>query len=99
MTEKEIVCEDHDDSGPEHYEALCQLPKWQWLGHDGKIVDLRNKIYKRHFPWAVNVLLWMEKHHTDNTPYMNTDQYKYITERVEYIKRISASAFKRESKQ
>jgi hypothetical protein len=91
---KDIVCEDHDDNQPEHYEALVQLPRWQWLGHDGKIVDLRRRIYTRTFPWAVNILVWMEKHHTDNTPYMCTAQYQYIENRISYLKMKAASIFR-----
>lgn len=90
----EQVGENHDDTVPEHYETLVQMPKWQWLQRDGKIVDLRRKIYMRSMPWAVNILTWMEKHHTDNTPYMSTEQYHYIEDRINMIKNKSAAVFR-----
>lgn len=94
----EDVCWDNDDSDAEHYEALCRLPKWQWIARDGKIVDLRRRIYTKSLPWAVNILHWMEKHHTDNTPYMCTDQYTYIEQKIYYIKEFVKRAFRWENK-
>jgi len=88
--ELEDICWDNDDSYAEHYEALVLLEKWKWLARDGEIIDMRrSRFYEKNLPWAINILKWMEKCHTDNTPYMHTEQYKYIFKKVSRMQDIA----------
>jgi hypothetical protein len=81
---REDVCWDKDDSDEEHYEALRQLPRWQWLGRDGQIEDLRY-IVRKKFTYAEHIIDWMRKKHTPNTPYIMTNQFVYLHEQLNRI--------------
>lgn len=72
--EWELPCEDGDDLLAEHYEWIAWQPKcYDWAGGEG-YVDLR----KVNMNYALNIMGWMEKHHSDNTPYKSLKQYRYL---------------------
>jgi hypothetical protein len=77
----DIICENHDDSDVEHYESLVQLKRYQWIGKDGQIEDLRY-IQRKNVIYAINILCWMHRHHTDNIPYRETEQFDYLFDKI-----------------
>jgi len=74
---------DFEDDPPsrerEHYiDVLYQPDAWRWVDGSGRQVDLR----KVDLRYACNILRWMEKHSTDDTPYKELEQYAYLQKRI-----------------